>query len=246
MKVKIIAPVIIIALLFTIGCTQNQNITNNSEVKLGNLTIKFFGHASFEIIGSKIIYIDPFVLPENAIKADYILITHNHFDHCAVDNAKKLQMNDTRIIGTMDCVTKLTGKTNSIAPGEYFIYPDGVRIDAVEAYNINKLQHPKGFGVGFVITIDGKKIYHAGDTDKIPEMINLTGIDVALLPIGGTFTMDVNEAAEAAKMFKPKIVIPMHYNSGKYGINGIDADLGKLNDLLKDSGIEIKILKPLG
>ncbi|MEM7819796.1 MAG: MBL fold metallo-hydrolase [Candidatus Aenigmatarchaeota archaeon] len=243
---KVIILFLIILLLS--GCVQQSQTSEiMNELKLDNVTIKWLGHASLEIVGTKIIYIDPFVLPENPEKADYILITHDHFDHCAIDNINKIQKNETRIIGTIDCIKKLSGKINSIKANEFFNYPDGVRIDAIEAYNINKTYHPKDFGIGFIITIDNKIIYHAGDTDKIPEMENLKNmnIDVALLPIGGKYTMNVEEAAEAAKMFNPKIVIPMHYNSDKYGIDGIDANPEKLKELLKDTNIEVKILKPV-
>jgi len=237
----------LISIVLIAGCTQqNQNI-EASELKLDNVTIKWLGHSGFLITDSDVIYIDPFVLPENATAADFVLATHDHYDHCAVDSIKKLQKNDTRIIGTMDCIIKFTGKINSMTPNEYFLYPNGLRIDSIEAYNINKSYHPKNFGLGFVITIDGKKIYHAGDTDNIPEMSKLKNlsIDVALLPIGGTQTMNMEEAAEAAKIINPKFVIPMHYNSGKYGINGLDADPQKLKELLKDTNIKVVILKPV-
>ncbi len=225
------------------GCVNNTMPDARSEIKLDDVAIKWLGHASFIITGSKTVYIDPFVLPENASTADYILITHSHYDHCAVDNIKKIQSNDTRIIAPLDCVKNLTGRTNSVRAGEFFEYADGVRVDAVEAYNTNKSFHPQGFGVGFILTVNGKKIYHAGDTDLIPEMSSLSkdNIDAALLPVGGIYTMTADEAAEAAKAIKPKIAVPMHF--GK--IVGSKNDAERFASLLKGSGIEVVVLNPL-
>lgn len=245
MKTKIIIIAIFICLVFTLGCTEKPM----NGVELDNVIVTYLGHASFRIQGTKLIYIDPFVLPENAVVGNYILVTHDHYDHCAVDNINSIQdrEKETRIIGTMGCITRFDGLTNSIDPGEFFDYADGVHIEAVEAYNINKSYHPEGFGIGFVVTIDGKKIYHAGDTDKIPEMdlLKNQSIDIALLPIGGTFTMDAEEAAEVAKVINPKYVIPMHYNSERYGIKNTEADPEKLKELLKDTDIQVIILEPL-
>ncbi len=225
------------------GCVNNTMPDARSEIKLDDVTIKWLGHASFIITGSKTVYIDPFVLPENASRADYILITHSHYDHCAADNVKKIQGNATRIIGTLDCIKNLTGRTNSVKAGESFEYPDGVKVVAVPAYNINKSFHPEGAGVGYVISMNGKKIYHAGDSDFIPEMSQLSkdNIDVALLPVGGTYTMTADEAAEAAKAIKPKIAVPMHY--GKIVGNKNDAE--RFASLLKGSGVEVVVLNPL-
>ncbi len=231
---------VIILLIFVSGCVSDK-MNQKNEIKLDDVTIRWLGHASFEIKGNKTIYIDPFALPENPQKADYILITHSHYDHCAVDNVKKIQTSDTRIIAPLDCVRNLTGKTNSVKAGESFGYPDGIKVEAVPAYNINKSYHPKGFGIGFVITIDGKKIYHAGDTDFIPEMSQLSrqNIDAALLPVGGTYTMTAEEAAKAAKAIKPKIAVPMHFGS----IVGSRSDAERFASLLKGSGVEAVILK---
>lgn len=237
---------ILVLLVFSIGCTEDNNMNG---VELDDVVVTYLGHSSFRIQGTKLIYIDPFILPENAVVGNYILVTHDHPDHCAVDNINSIQEieKETRIIGTMDCIVKFDGLTNSIEPDEYFDYADGVHIDAIEAYNIDKPYHPKGSGVGFIVTIDGKKIYHAGDTDKIPEMEKLKNmsIDIALLPIDGVHTMSIEDAAEAAKIFNPKYVIPMHYNSAKYGISNTEADGDKLKELLRGTGIQVLILEPL-
>jgi len=244
------------------GCVQNNiNQTNQTvdrftvmnEINVRGVSIKWLGHASFQITnGKKFVYIDPYVLPANPEKADYILITHEHFDHCDVKNIEKINRKGAEIIGHIGCISKINGtNTNSIEPDESFSYDDGVRAAAVEAYNVDKFRspgqvfHPQGLGVGFVLTIDGVKIYHAGDTDNIPEMTNLQnqGIDVALLPIGGTYTMTVSEAAEAAQVIKPKILIPMHYNSDKYGVSGINANPVELAKALVGKGIVVNILE---
>ncbi|MBI3190901.1 MBL fold metallo-hydrolase [archaeon] len=254
----------VMALVFAAGCTgnnQNNNISDNTNIKItelnnlkvGNVTVTWLGHASFEVSDSKTVYIDPFVLQENSTKADYVLVTHDHFDHCDVNNIDSIRKDRTRIIGTLDCIQKAAGLTNSIKPGEFFQYMDGVRVDAVEAYNTNKfksagqLYHPKGAGVGFVLTIDGVKIYHAGDTDNITEMAELRNqsIDIALLPIDGITTMGMEEAAAAAIAINPKYVIPMHFNSDNYGLTGMTANPNELVKLLKDTNIKVVVLKPL-
>jgi L-ascorbate metabolism protein UlaG (beta-lactamase superfamily) len=214
------------------------------KLNLGNFSIEWLGHASFKIsTKEKIIYIDPYILPKDLEAADLILVTHGHYDHCDVTNIKKLLKANTMLIATEDCRGALKGmKFKEVKPGES-IEEGKIKIETVAAYNINKFRspntpfHPKGEMVGYVITVSGKRIYHAGDTDATPEMKNLKDIDVALLPIGGTYTMTVEEAAEAINTFKPKIVIPMHYNA----FEAIKTDPRKLVKLVK--GSEVKILK---
>jgi L-ascorbate metabolism protein UlaG (beta-lactamase superfamily) len=177
-------------------------------------SITFFGHASFLIlINNKAVYIDPYILPKNPMKADLILVTHEHYDHCATENINKIKRTDTTIIAPQVCKGKLSNA--KIININESIDISGIKIKAVHAYNLNKSFHPKNRGVGYIITFDNKKIYHAGDTDFIPEMKKLEseGITYALLPIGGTYTMDLDEAVEAAISIKPSYVIPMHYNS---------------------------------
>ncbi|MEM4214665.1 MAG: MBL fold metallo-hydrolase, partial [Candidatus Methanomethylicaceae archaeon] len=122
---------------------------------------------------------------------------------------------DTLVIAPKDCAKSLKANVKSIEPGESLKIGD-LEVMAVHAYNVKRFRspgvpfHPKGFGVGYVLTIDGKSIYHAGDTDLIPEMKELKRVDVAILPTGDTYTMDNSEAAEATLTIKPKIAIPMH------------------------------------
>jgi L-ascorbate metabolism protein UlaG (beta-lactamase superfamily) len=119
------------------------------------------------------------------------------------------------VVAPQDCVPKIGGTVKSLKPGEQMTV-DEIRVKAVDAYNVKRFRspgnpfHPKGFGVGYLITVEGKTIYHAGDTDVIPEMRQLGHIDVALLPTGDTYTMDNADATEAALAINPKIAIPMH------------------------------------
>ncbi len=181
--------------------------------------IKWLGHSSFQIrTTDKIIYIDLKKygrVIETSEKADIILVTHNHGDHCSPPKIQKLRKKDTVVVAPKNCASRIGGNVRTIKPGEK-IAVNGVRIEAVEAYNIKRfkssgaLWHPKGYGVGYLIKVEGNTIYHAGDTDFIPEMRKLVSIDVALLPTGDKYTMDNAEAAEAAIAIRPKIVMAMH------------------------------------
>jgi L-ascorbate metabolism protein UlaG (beta-lactamase superfamily) len=180
-----------------------------------NLSIKWLGHASFKIKAEgKTIYVDPYE-GEASEKADLILATHSHSDHCDTSKIKKVRKADTVIFAPEDCISKIGGNVKTLEPKEEATVGN-IRIRAVEAYNYKRFRsagnpyHPKGFGVGYLITAEGKTIYHAGDTDFIPEMRQLGHVDVALLPSGGTYTMDNPEAAEAAVAIHPKVAIPMH------------------------------------
>lgn len=181
--------------------------------------VKWLGHASFQIRTSdKIIYIDLKKygkMVETSEKADIILVTHNHGDHCSPPKIKKLSKKETVVIAPKNCASRIDVTVKSLKPGEE-ITVDSVKIEAVEAYNIKRFKpsgkpwHRKGYGVGYLIKAEGKTIYHAGDTDFIPEMRHLKDIDLALLPTGDKYTMDNVEAAEAAITIKPKTAMAMH------------------------------------
>lgn len=180
------------------------------------VAIKWLAHAGFQVKAKgRIIYIDLEKYGEFSDKADLILVTHIHTDHCDPDQIKKARKPETVVIAPSDCVSKIGGNVKTLKPGEE-TEVDGIHVKAVEAYGIKRFRspgvpfHPKGLGVGYLVTVEGKTIYHAGDTDFIPEMRQLKNIDVALLPSGDTYTMDNNDAAEAALAFKPSAVIPMH------------------------------------
>ena len=174
--------------------------------------IHWLGHDSFRIEDQgKQIYIDPWKLPAKAIKADYVFVTHSHYDHFSKEDINKIKTDSTKIIGPGDVVNEVKKNAVSIGPNQEIII-DQLKIKAIPAYNIGKKFHPRENNwVGFIITFsDGISVYHAGDTDFIPEMKSLK-VDIALLPVSGTYVMTADEAIEAANAFQPKIVIPMHY-----------------------------------
>ena len=154
-------------------------------------------------------------LPEELEKADLILVTHKHKDHCKRVTVDRLRRPDTLVVAPKGCMKEL-GKEIEVIEAGREITSGPIRVKAVEAYNtkegssICKL-HKKGSGLGYVIAAEDKTIYHAGDTDFIPEMRELGEIDVALLPIGGIFTMNIREVLEAALAVNPEVVIPMHH-----------------------------------
>jgi L-ascorbate metabolism protein UlaG (beta-lactamase superfamily) len=175
--------------------------------------IHWLGHAAFRIeTGKGIIYIDPYHLKQTDLPADIILITHEHYDHCSVDDVKKIHKKDTVIIGPESVARKLSCPVKTIRPGGKIDLKD-IAVEAVYAYNLNKPFHPKSPDfLGYILTLEGVRIYHAGDTDVIPEMGSIVA-DIALLPIGGTYTMGPAEAATAADKMKPAFIIPMHWGS---------------------------------
>jgi L-ascorbate metabolism protein UlaG (beta-lactamase superfamily) len=198
--------------------------------------IYWLGHDTFKIVGEKVIYTDPFKIKKNDT-ADIILITHEHFDHCSPEDIKVIQGQKTVIVTTSDCAQKLSGNIKIVKPGDK-INVEGVEIEAVPAYNTNKQFHTKDKGwVGYIFTVEGQRIYIAGDTDHIPEMRNFK-VDIAILPVSGTYVMTAQEAIKAALDIKPKIAIPMHYGS----IVGSKNDARKFADGLKGK-IEVAILQ---
>lgn len=212
------------------------------------MKIRWFGHAAFEIdIKDKRIYLDPFSLPIDFKIADFILITHEHYDHCDLEDIKKIQSDKTLVIANEVTAKKIPGNLKIIKEWEK-IFLDNIKIIAVPAYNTNKKFHPKGFGLGFIIETEGKKVYHAGDTDLIPEMKifekNFGKINLALLPVGGTYTMNFQEGIEAVKIIKPEIAVPMHYGKIVGSINNAKEFKKRVEEL--NLGIEVKIFKEGG
>lgn len=174
--------------------------------------IHWLGNAAFYIEGSSgiAIYIDPYNLKRSTPKADIIFISHGHFDHCSPKDIKKILKVETVVVAAPSVVGKVDAAIKIFHPGEHAKILD-IDIEAIPAYNVAKEFHKQAEGnLGFIITVDGTKIYHAGDTDLIPEMRGVKA-DIALLPIGGTYTMDAMEAAKAADAVEAKMVVPMHY-----------------------------------
>lgn len=219
-------------------------------MKIGDVSIKWLGHSGFLIENSKTIYVDPYNIKEGLPKADLILITHGHYDHCSFVDLQKIVKDGTKIIMTADSQSKIARfsipvRMEIIEPNQEIDLGD-VKISTVNAYNIDKHFHPKEEGwVGYIIKMNGTIIYHTGDTDFIPEMQKLTGYKqpgknfVALVPIGGRFTMSVEEAIECVKLIKPTLAIPMHWGS----IVGSQDDAKEFCNLCKDLGIGCEILE---
>jgi L-ascorbate metabolism protein UlaG (beta-lactamase superfamily) len=214
------------------------------SAKIGDVEISWLNHSSFKIKSDKLMYIDPFQIQE-AEKADIILITHSHFDHCSIADITKIAKDGTTIICPAECqstITKVEKKINMqiIQVGDELSL-GSIKIKAFPAYNIKKQFHPKSEGwVGYLIKTDGVVIYHAGDTDFIPEIEKLTGFAkkgsklIALLPIDGNFTMNVEEAARVAAMLKPFLAVPMHYKSRE--------DAENFCRLCQEAGIKAEML----
>jgi L-ascorbate metabolism protein UlaG (beta-lactamase superfamily) len=185
--------------------------------------LDWMGHAGFRVrVGRATVYIDPYRVPEGAPPADLILITHGHYDHFSPQDVERLTTRETWLVGPAAVAERVSGQVHRIGPGE--ILDDelvrGVHVRAVAAYNTSKRDpdgkpfHPRDAGwVGYELNVRGERLYHSGDTDVIPEMDSVTGVDVALLPVSGVYVMTAQEAAEAARRIQPRVAVPMHWGS---------------------------------
>ncbi|MHC4744619.1 MAG: MBL fold metallo-hydrolase [Planctomycetota bacterium] len=209
---------------------------SRKETNMG-LSLKWLGHASFRISDANtVVYIDPWKLEDSPGDADFILVSHSHYDHHSSEDIKKVSGDKTVLIASNDVVIKEEGG-QTLMPG-LKIELGGIGVKGVPAYNPNKQFHPKSNQwLGFVIEIGGKRIYYAGDTDLTDEMKALSDIDVALLPVGGTYTMNAAEAAEAASHIKPELAVPYHWGD----IVGGESDA---KSFAEKAACEAKVIHP--
>ena len=245
------AVVILTATLISLAAVWvHADLTEDAiQTDEGKLTIHPLNHATFVITwDKKTIYVDP-VGGAEAFGAfdqpDIILITHIHGDHTSADTVKATASDSTVILAPATVSEKLgervSGHLTILANSENFEI-EGITIDAVPAYNLTedrKSFHPKGRDNGYVVSMGGKRLYIAGDTEDIPEMRALSEIDAAFVCMNLPYTMTVDRAADAVLEFKPKIVYPYHYR-GKSGMSDLE-EFSKL--VAAEPGIEVRLLK---
>jgi L-ascorbate metabolism protein UlaG (beta-lactamase superfamily) len=184
-------------------------------------SLEWLGHSGFRIrVGRAFVYIDPYRVADGSPPADLILITHGHYDHFSPQDVERLSVRGTWLVGPAAVAERVSGRVHSIAPGEALAdeLVRGVHVTAIAAYNTSKRDgdgkpfHPREAGwVGYEVNVRGERLYHSGDTDVIPEMDSVTGVDIALLPVSGVYVMTAQEAAEAARRIQPRVAVPMHW-----------------------------------
>jgi L-ascorbate metabolism protein UlaG (beta-lactamase superfamily) len=212
-------------------------------------SLEWLGHSGFRItVGRAVVYIDPYRVPEDSPPADLILITHGHYDHFSPQDVDRLSKRDTWLIGPPAVAERVSGRVHSIAPGETLDEElvRGVHVTGVAAYNTSKLDgegrpfHPRDAGwLGYVLNVRGERLYHSGDTDVIPEMDGVAGVDVALLPVSGTYVMTAQEAAEAARRIQPRVAVPMHWGEHL----GTEEDA---RTFAERAAVDVRILEKVG
>jgi len=241
---KRIITYILTALGMTSACSQQESENVDVFQTKSGKAISFHAlvHASIRIqYDGKEIEIDPVTkLGDKTIdyttmpKADYIFVTHEHFDHFDKEAIAQLSGDKTQLITNQRCAEML-GKGIVMNNGDSSQISVDIKVEAVPAYNTTEGHqqfHPKGRDNGYILTIDGLKIYIAGDTEDIPEMSEIKDIDIAFLPCNQPYTMTVDQLVRAAKIIRPKVLFPYHYSN---------TDLSDLPDRLKKEGIEVRI-----
>ena len=230
------------SVLMTTGCVAGNYQTDTFKTKGGKeVVITAIKHASLRIQYDGLeIQVDPVAEFAPATdyskfpKADVILVTHEHFDHFDRDTIAALRKDGTQIIAN-PAVQKMLGFGTALANGESHAPAKGLSLDAVPAYNTTPGRtqfHPKGRDNGYVLTIDGLRIYIAGDTEDIPEMTKLKDVDVAFLPCNQPYTMTPEQVAKAARTIKPKVLFPYHYSQ---------TPVKRVAELLADTSIDVRI-----
>lgn len=220
-------------------------------MEIGGVKIAYLGHSGFIIHNGKRIAIDPYNISDAAAveKVDLVLITHSHYDHCSIKDIQKLAKKGTIVVVPADSQSKITRIENVemqiIEVGDELEFGD-VKVVAVPAYNVDKEFHPKSEGwMGYIVKMGNVVVYHAGDSDKIPEMSKLSGYGkdgnkfVAMLPVSGTYTMTADEAAEVASLISPTVAIPIHYGAG---VAGTVEDAQRFVKLCMQSGLKAEVL----
>jgi len=209
-------------------------------------SIEWLGHSGFRIDArGAAIYIDPYRISGGPV-ADLILVTHGHYDHYSPQDVERISGEHTWLVAPPAVVERASGRVAAIVPGQALdLEPlPGVEVAAVAAYNTSKRDedgrpfHPRDAGcVGFDMNIRGERLYHAGDTDVIPEMDSVVGVDVALLPVSGTYVMTASEAAEAARRIQPAAAVPMHW--GQHIGTRADAE-----EFAERAPVDVRIMEP--
>ena len=201
--------------------------------------IKLISQNAIRIDNGKIIYIDPFRITGYSNDADYIFITHSHYDHFSKEDILKIKKNSTIIVITQDLYNEVInlGFNNILVVSPNNSYEvDGIKFSTVPAYNINKDFHKKDYNwVGYILNIDNNILYIAGDTDNIPEIRNIK-CNIAFVPVGGTYTMNYKEASDLIKEINPDLAVPTHYTE----VGSKDDALNFKNEL--EGFTEVKIL----
>ena len=241
--IKLVALACMLVVISAFSAAAQKYESDLFETSAGSLRITFLGHGSLIFtLGEKTIYLDPvsqWADFSQFPKADLILLTHEHSDHLDSKALDLLRTDKTVLVGPEACAKDTRGMQIMRNGDRQTI--EGISIEAVPAYNIVHMRspgqpfHPKGSGNGYVIAFGDKRVYVAGDTENIPEMKQLKGIDIAFLPMNLPYTMTPEMVAEAAKSFRPRILYPYHYGN---------TDTAKVIDLLKgDKDIEVRIRK---
>jgi L-ascorbate metabolism protein UlaG (beta-lactamase superfamily) len=212
-------------------------------MKYKNIEINWLGHDGFMIkFSNLIIYIDPFKLEGSLPKADFIFITHSHFDHFSIEDLKIIIKKETKMFGPSDILsqTRQVGDINFqiVSVGKSLDF-NGIKVECVPAYNISKPFHPKNEGwMGYIFDFSGTKVYHTGDSDLIPEMKNIK-TNIFLVPISGKYVMELNEAVKACETVKPDLAIPMHWGS----IIGEKSNAEKFVNSCKEKGFNAVLME---
>ncbi len=199
--------------------------------------VTWLGHASFRIAAEEsVVYIDPWKLDVEPHDADVVVVSHSHHDHLSPEDVARVSNEDTAIVAPGDAVARLAA-VNAVTPGDRLTIRD-VTVEAVAAYNVGKQFHPKANNwIGVVLTIGDKRVYYAGDTDLIPEMSDLNDVDLALLPVGGTYTLTAEEAIEAGKAIGCAVAVPYHWGD----IVGSEADARRF---VEGAPCDARLLQP--